>query len=256
MAAFPKGDRPAGWRKGPPYRRGKPPPILFYMNAIEIFIDESGDFGPYETHNPYYAVTMVFHEAVEALYYKIKELEYHLAVLSLANHCIHSSPAIRGEDEYFGMEITKRRKIILNLMAFIHNADFKFKCFLVKKDASMDEQSLFAALKNAIDPFITANFDKLSAYSRIEVAYDRGQKQISRLIRETLEERFDNVTVATTLPIQSRLSQVADLVCSMKRIASRLNETGQLPKTERYFFKDESNFRRNWLKPLLRSEWK
>ena len=133
MTPFPKGDRPAGWRKGPPYRRGKPPPILFYMNAIEIFIDESGDFGPYETHNPYYAITMVFHEAVEALYYKIKELEYHLSVLSLANHCIHSSPAIRGEDEYFGMEITKRRKIILNLMAFIHNADFRFKCFLVKR---------------------------------------------------------------------------------------------------------------------------
>lgn len=28
---------------------------------LSIFIDESGDFGPYEKHNPYYLVAMVAH---------------------------------------------------------------------------------------------------------------------------------------------------------------------------------------------------
>lgn len=28
---------------------------------LSIFIDESGDFGPFETHNPYYLVAMVAH---------------------------------------------------------------------------------------------------------------------------------------------------------------------------------------------------
>lgn len=30
------------------------------MNDLSIFVDESGDFGKYARHSPYYIVTMVF----------------------------------------------------------------------------------------------------------------------------------------------------------------------------------------------------
>ena len=29
---------------------------------LSIFIDESGDFGPYEAHAPYYLVSMILHD--------------------------------------------------------------------------------------------------------------------------------------------------------------------------------------------------
>ncbi|MBR6581956.1 MAG: hypothetical protein IKK66_11760 [Ruminococcus sp.] len=32
------------------------------MKELSIFVDESGDFGEYEKHAPYYIVTMVFHD--------------------------------------------------------------------------------------------------------------------------------------------------------------------------------------------------
>ena len=200
------------------------------MSGIEIFIDESGDFGPYREHCPYYFVTMVFHEAAESLYSNIFDLEYRLSVLGLENHCIHSSPAIRGEDEYFGMDLAVRRKVISNFMAFVHSAAFRYKCFFAKKTTSGSGELLLEDLK--------------------------GQKQISQLIYETLETRFQNIRVTKTLPIHSRLSQVADLVCTMNRIAHRLSETGALAKPESYFFGGEKNFRRNWLKSIRKSEWK
>ena len=31
------------------------------MRELSIFIDESGDFGEYDYHSPWYIVTMVFH---------------------------------------------------------------------------------------------------------------------------------------------------------------------------------------------------
>ena len=31
------------------------------MRELSIFIDESGDFGSYEHHCPYYLMTLVFH---------------------------------------------------------------------------------------------------------------------------------------------------------------------------------------------------
>ena len=35
------------------------------MKELSIFVDESGDFGEYEKHAPYYIVTMVFHSKRE-----------------------------------------------------------------------------------------------------------------------------------------------------------------------------------------------
>lgn len=29
-------------------------------NILSVFIDESGDFGPYEIHAPYYLVSMIY----------------------------------------------------------------------------------------------------------------------------------------------------------------------------------------------------
>ena len=151
---------------------------------------------------------MVFHEQVERLYDRMKELEYRLQVLGLENHCIHSSPAIRGEDEYFGMDLAIRRKVIANLMAFVSHGSFKYKCFFARKTERSTEQSVVDDLKEQIDPFVTSNYGKLSAYSEITVCYDKGQRQIS----------------------QSRLSQVADLACTMKRIARLLRASGSRPR--------------------------
>lgn len=226
------------------------------MNGIEIFIDESGDFGPYSEHCPYYVVTMVFHEQIESLYDKLRDLEYRLQLLGLENHCVHTSPAIRGEDEYFGVDLALRRKIVTSLMAFAHSAAFKFKCFFAVKSASSTEQTLFDDLKQQIDSFVTDNFARIASYSDVTVCYDSGQKQISKLLTDTFAARFSAVRMTRTLPIQSRLSQVADLVCTMKRIARHLETTGTLMRSESYFFGGVKNFRRNWIKSILKNEWK
>ena len=32
------------------------------MSELSVFIDESGDFGEYSFHSPFYIITMVFHD--------------------------------------------------------------------------------------------------------------------------------------------------------------------------------------------------
>lgn len=32
------------------------------MRELSIFVDESGDFGEYEKHAPYYIITMILHD--------------------------------------------------------------------------------------------------------------------------------------------------------------------------------------------------
>ena len=70
------------------------------MKELSIFIDESGDFGEYDYHSPWYIVTMVFHEQDVSIQEPMEYLNRELSLLGLENHCIHTGPIIRKEEEY------------------------------------------------------------------------------------------------------------------------------------------------------------
>ena len=76
------------------------------MSELSIFIDESGDFGQYDYHAPYYIISMVFHDQALDLSDEIRKLEYELSNLDLKNHCIHAGPIIRAEEEYHHMNMS------------------------------------------------------------------------------------------------------------------------------------------------------
>ena len=241
------------WRKGSPI--GGEDPATFHMSGIEIFIDESGDFGPFDVRCPYYIVTMVFHESNDPLYSDIQELEYRLSLLGLEDHCIHSSPAIRGEGAYYGVPLALRRKIMSNFAAFVRKSNLKYKCFFVKKGVKSSQEEVVAALRDAMDGFLNDNYDRLSSYAPIIVSYDKGQRQLSALIAEMFESRFANVRLTKTLPVSSRIFQVADFVCTLKRLVYKLEGEGALSKSENIFFGTKSSFLKNWVIPVRRNEW-
>ena len=51
------------------------------MSELSIFIDESGDFGEYDYHSPYYIITMVFHNQDRAIADPMARLEEDLGNL-------------------------------------------------------------------------------------------------------------------------------------------------------------------------------
>ncbi len=65
------------------------------MKELSIFIDESGDFGEYDHHSPYYIITMVFHDQQEDIQPAVSKLNQELSYLNLDNLCIHTGPIIR-----------------------------------------------------------------------------------------------------------------------------------------------------------------
>ena len=73
-------------------------PRLFYswcrggkiLKELSIFIDESGDFGEYDYHSPYYIITMVFHNQQNDVQPAISRLNQVLSYLNPDNLCIHT----------------------------------------------------------------------------------------------------------------------------------------------------------------------
>ena len=67
---------------------------------LSVFVDESGDFGSYEVHAPYYLVAMVLHKQNIDISHNIKVFDSHVSNLGYQNHAIHTGPLIRRESAY------------------------------------------------------------------------------------------------------------------------------------------------------------
>ena len=71
------------------------------MKELSVFIDESGDFGEYKNHCPYYLIGMVFHDQSKDISSHVKALNNFLNDIGFtADFYIHASPVIRREREH------------------------------------------------------------------------------------------------------------------------------------------------------------
>jgi len=108
------------------------------LKELSIFIDESGDFGEYALHSPYYIITMVFHNQKNDISLAVKKLNQELSHLNLDNLCIHTGPIIRREEIYSDMSLEERRRIFNKMVAFIRQIDIKYKYFYIDKKPLFD----------------------------------------------------------------------------------------------------------------------
>ena len=71
-----------------------------HERVLRCFIDESGDFGSYDHHSPYYIVAVVLHDQKNDISEHIKALDEHLSHHGYLHHALHTGPLIRRESDY------------------------------------------------------------------------------------------------------------------------------------------------------------
>ena len=105
--------------KGPTRCEGVP--RFYIMIELSCFVDESGDFGKYEKHSPYYLLALVFHEqskSIELKDFKILDKKLQKYFPEEGNTKVHAGPIIRREYEFRYVSKEDRRHIINALTAF------------------------------------------------------------------------------------------------------------------------------------------
>ena len=244
-----------GWRRRSTRRRGSPRHFIF-VKGTEIFIDESGDFGQFDKNCPYYIVTLVRHDSDKPVITYIGDLEYRLSMLGFGNMPIHTSPAIRGEEAYFGMPLETRRKILSYFSYFMRKSPLSYKTIVVEKRPQTTAESLASALSNAIDEFLACVDGSLpSGEGEVSVVYNRGQPQLAKILADSFGRRALHVRHYKSLPVYARLFQAADFACTIERINLRLSSGAGFARPEMVFFGKERRFYKDWFLPLRKKVW-
>lgn len=219
------------------------------MRELSIFIDESGDFGPYESHAPYYLITMVFHNQADSIAEEIGYLRRHVAECGFSDeHAVHAGPLIRREADYSALDLNARKKLFRAQFNFMRRVRIGFKTFVFRKKEFAGHDDMVSRMSREIGTYIRENLPFFQLFDRIVVYYDGGQKEITTIINSVLNVLLE-VEVKRARPSCYRLFQAADMICTLELLAVKAKD-GRLSKSEREFFGGARDLKKNYLKPL------
>lgn len=217
--------------------------------TLSIFIDESGDFGTYESHSPFYLVSMIFHDQGIDIQENIRVLDQHLSNLGYKQHTIHTGPIIRRESVYSNDLREERKKLFNALFNFSRRLNIQYACALIKKIECEDIVAMTAKLSRSIADILTRNQDYLRSFDQIIVYYDNGQVELTKILTSVINALFTHVEFRKVKPADYKLFQVADLVCTMELLSQKI-EDNLLSQSENEFFSSGRDFKKNYLKSL------
>ena len=225
------------------------------MNDLSIFVDESGDFGPYEYHAPLYIVTMVFHEQHNDETENISRFDRSLTEIGMPNHVVHAGPLIRREEVYANMTIDERMQIFRRTFNFMRKANITYKSIAVEKQHISSSIQLVSMLSKKLSQFLRDNMEYFMGFDRLILYYDNGQTELTKILLSVFHALFnDRVEHREAKPAAYRLQQVADVICTLE-LTSQKAERKCLSKSESSFFCSGRDLKKNYIKPLKLKEF-
>lgn len=226
------------------------------MRELSIFVDESGDFGSYERHSPFYLFTLVFHDQNNSIKVPLSHLESNMRDIGLdSGHCFHAGPIIRREEDYKNFSIRERRRCLNRILTFAKNCVISYITFSVAKKHIEDSLALTVALTKQLSAFIRKEFSFFAQFDKLIVYYDNGQVELNKLLASVFAVMLPQVEFRKVLPADYRLFQVADLFCTMELVKLKY-EQNILSKTEKEFFGAMRDLKKNYLKPISEKRYR
>ncbi|MDE6663052.1 MAG: DUF3800 domain-containing protein [Lachnospiraceae bacterium] len=222
---------------------------------LSIFIDESGDFGRYDHHAPNYYVAIVMHEQWKDIMSNIRNLDEHIINLGYEVHAIHTAPIIRRESFYKNDLREQRRALFNALYHFARKLDIHYICPKIKKiecrNTEQDSLMMEGKLSKIIADELKLHYDYISGFDKVIVYYDNGQMELNRILVSVFNSIFINVEFRKIKPVDYKLSQVADLICTMELLKDKADRN-DFSVSESEFFGTPKDFKKNIYKNIVK----
>ena len=216
---------------------------------LSIFIDESGDFGAYQSHAPHYLVAMLFHDQRNDIEHATQLLDNQIKNLGFEPHALHTGPIIRREGNYIHQTIDERKRLLNALIHFCRHVNVQYTVLRVDKRECDDILRLIIKISKQIRAFVDKHNAFFQSYDDIIVYYDNGQAELTRILTSTLSVLLPNVTFRRVKPSDYKLFQLSDMFCSLELTALKF-ETKTASRSELEVFHSNRDFNKDYLKKI------
>lgn len=216
---------------------------------LNIFIDESGDFGFVNGSSDLYTVSFTIHESNNSIEEELNYLNNRLSKTGYTG-MIHMADLVSKRGDYANFNLEKRQNIFWSIFYFSKRANVKIHTIIINKKFKNNKAQLNRELAIAINNFFNSICNYMNEFEKVVVYYDNGQEALGAIIdallitHTNIERRikFDHE--------EKRLFQVSDMLTFIDKLDYK--HTNKIPFTnsEKYFFrvKDLQDIKRR-LKP-------
>lgn len=202
---------------------------------LNIFIDESGDFGFTDGSSELYGVSFTIHESDKSIAGDLEYLNNRLKK-SQYDGMIHLADLVSKRGEYTHFNFEKRKDIFWSIFYFSKRVNVKIHTIMIEKKFKNNKAQLNRELAVQISKFFDSINDYMNDFEKVVVYYDNGQESLGAII-DTLLITKDNVEHRIEFNHkEKRLFQVSDMLTFIDKIVYKYNHNMPLTKSEKYFF--------------------
>ena len=208
---------------------------MIIIKRLNIFIDESGDFGFVKGSSDSYAVSFTLHESADSIENELKYLNRKLSDLNY-NGMIHLAYLVAKRGDYSHFDLEKRKSIFWAIFYFSNRVKVKIRTVIIDKKYINKKMQLNMALARKIGQFINDNKAYFDTFDKIVIYYDNGQETLATILdtlfatNPKVERRieFDHT--------KKRLFQVSDMLTVIDKLYYKRKNNISFTKAEKYFF--------------------
>ena len=206
------------------------------MKRLNIFIDETGDFGFKKDSAELYGVSLTFHDSKDSIINEINYLEEKLSKIGYTG-MLHMADLIAKRGDYSHFNLDTRKSIFKTIYYFSRRVPVEIKTVIVNKKYHTDKSQLNRELYRGLQDLISLIEKKIKKYDRVIVYYDNGQENLSTLI-DAIFYKFINIERNTNFnKREKRLFKVADMLTFIDKMDYKRKHKIKFTKAEIYFFK-------------------
>ncbi len=218
------------------------------MLEISVFADESGEE---DSESKYYLLTLVFHEQSNDVAIPIRLYQQDLINKKLPDIPLHASPLMNGKDEYKGLDIQDRKRLLQSFFIFLQHLPIKYRTLAYEKNQFSSRQNLMARMRRDLINLIFDNLAYFQRFTTVKVYYDDGQSTVTSVLHDAIEYALytNAITYRNAGPKEYRLAQAADLICTFELTAIKYSAREQT-NTDTRFFGAQGSFKKNYLKKI------
>jgi hypothetical protein len=206
------------------------------IKRLNIFIDESGDFGFVKGSSDLYAVSFTLHESSDSIENELKYLNEKLKELNY-DGMIHLAYLVAKRGDYSHFDFERRKSIFWAIFYFSNRVKVKIKTVIIDKKYINKKMQLNMALAREIGQFINDNKDYLESFDKIVIYYDNGQETLATILdtifatNSKVERRieFDHK--------EKRLFQVSDMLTVIDKLDYKRKNNIPFTNAEEFFFR-------------------
>lgn len=205
------------------------------IKRLNIFVDETGEFGYGVKSSMLYGISFTFHEQDNDISDELNNLNNRLMKIGYTN-MIHMSDLIMRRGDYSKFDIKMRKSIFNSIYQFSRKIPVKYHTIIIDKRFIDNGNVLRKQIINEVNQMIKNNEGYFNKFDKIVMYYDNGQEPLGYIL-DSLFIRFNSYEHRVKFNhVEKRLFQVSDMLTYVDKAIYKHKKNIKYEKSELYFF--------------------